>query len=157
MPAYFGLKRPLEPPTEETPEGPSRAMRLVMEILDSLDKELPIDPDRRYVTGLSMGGFGSFDLCVRRPNGFAAAVPICGGARTENAAKIAHVPLWIFHGGADPVVPVELSRNIVEALEKAGASPKYTEYPGVGHDSWTKAYQEPELVDWLLGQRRKKK
>lgn len=156
VPAYFGLKRPLEPPKEETPGGPSRAMRLVMEMLDALEEEFPVDPDRRYVTGLSMGGFGTFDLCVRRPGDFAAAVPICGGAKPENAPKIAHIPFWIFHGAADPVVPVELSRDIVEALKKAGASPKYTEYPGVGHDSWTQAYQEPELVEWLLSQRRGK-
>lgn len=156
VPAYFGLKRKLDPPKIETPGGPSRPMRLVMELLDSLDKQLPIDPDRRYVTGLSMGGFGSYDLCVRRPDYFAAAVPICGGAKTEYAAKIAHIPMWIFHGGADPVVPVELSRNFVEALKKVGVNPRYTEYPGVGHDSWTNAYREPELVDWLLSQKRTK-
>ena len=154
VPAYFGLKQFKEPPKEDTPGGPSTAMRLVTEMLDALEKELPVDPNRRYVTGLSMGGYGSFDLCIRQPHRFAAAVPICGGADPARAKEIAHIPFWIFHGADDPVVPVQLSRNMVEALEQAGARPKYTEYPGVKHNAWHRAYTEPELADWLLSQRR---
>lgn len=157
VPAFFGLKKIKERAQEETPGGPSRAMRLVTELLDKLEKDYSIDPERRYVTGLSMGGYGSYDLCLRRPDDFAAAVPICGAADPAAAAKIAHIPLWIFHGGSDSAVPVQLARDMVEALKKAGASPKYTEYPGVGHNSWTPAYQEPGLVDWLLSQRRGKR
>jgi len=157
VPAYFGLKRPPEAPAEEAPGGPSRAMRLVMELVDALEKQYSIDPDRRYVTGLSMGGFGSFDLCTRRPNDVAAAVPICGGLEPARVEAIAHIPFWIFHGSDDSTVPAELSRNVVEALKQAGASPRYTEYPGVGHNSWGPAFEEAELVDWLLSQRRSKK
>jgi predicted peptidase len=140
----------------KTPDEPSLPMRLTMELLDALEKEFSIDPDRRCVTGLSMGGFGAFDLIVRRPNDFAAAVVICGGADDSRAAQMAHIPFRIFHGSADPVVPATRSRSIVKALKAAGGDPSYTEYAGVGHNSWTRAYNEPELVEWLFGQRRKR-
>jgi len=139
----------------ETPAEPSLPMRLTMELLDQLDKEFSIDPDRRYVTGLSMGGFGTFDLLVRRPDYFAAAVPICGGADDSKAAQIAHVAIWAFHGSADGAVPVVRSRSIIEALKKAGANPKYTEYEGAGHNVWSRAYLEPELPGWLFSQSRR--
>ncbi len=135
-------------------DQPSKPMRLSMALLDALDKEYSIDPARRYVTGLSMGGFGSFDLCVRRPKDIAAAMPICGGGDTSKAKDMAQVAFWVFHGGADTVVSPGLSLKMVEALKEAGAKVKYTEYPGVGHDSWTPAYKEPDLVDWLFGQHR---
>lgn len=154
VPTYFGLSWINDPSTAKTPGGPSPALERVMEMLDNLQKVFSIDPDRRYVTGLSMGGYGSFDLCRHRPDWAAAAAPVCGGADPEDAAKMAHVPFWVFHGGSDPAVPVELSRDMVAALKAAGAEPKYTEYPGVGHDSWKLAYKEPGLVDWMLGQRR---
>lgn len=147
---YWGL----EPPSQ-TPGQPTKPMRLTMELLDALANEYSIDPERRYVTGLSMGGYGAFDLCVRRPNDFAAAVPICGGADDSKAGRIAHVAFWVFHGDADRAVPVSRSRSIVAALKAAGGDPKYTEYPGVGHNSWEKAYNEPELVEWLFRQRRR--
>ena len=130
---------------------------LLLALLDSIEKQYSIDPDRRYVTGLSMGGFGSFALCLARPDYFAAAVPICGGTDVSKAKEIASVAFWVFHGGADPVVKPELSQNAVKALKEAGAEVKYTEYPGVGHNSWSKAYKEPELVDWLFAQKRKAK
>ncbi|MGQ9576373.1 MAG: prolyl oligopeptidase family serine peptidase [Thermoguttaceae bacterium] len=145
---------------KKKPQGPrpsTSPLKLVLALLDSLEKEFSIDPDRRYVTGLSMGGFGSYALCLARPDYFAAAVPICGGTDVSRAKEMAQVAFWIFHGGADPVVKPELSRTAVEALKKAGAQVKYTEYPGVGHDSWSKAYNEPELVDWLFAQKRKPK
>jgi len=139
----------------KTPEEPSPAMRLSMELIDALGKEFRIDPDRRYVTGLSMGGFGTFDLLVRRPQDFAAGIPICGGADEARAKDIAHVALWVFHGSGDPAVPVVRSRSAVEAIKAAGGNPKYTEYEGMGHNVWSRAYQEPELRDWLLRQRRR--
>jgi len=135
-------------------DQPGKAMRLTMALLDALDKEYSIDPARRYVTGLSMGGFGSFDLCARRPKDIAAAMPICGGGDTSKAKDMREIAFWVFHGGADPVVSPALSQKMVEALKEAGAKVKYTEYPGVGHDSWTPAYKEPELVEWLFGQHR---
>jgi predicted peptidase len=133
-----------------TPEKPSEPMALVMELLDVLPKELPIDPKRIYVTGLSMGGYGTWDLLARRPELFAAAVPVCGGGDETSAASFAKVPQWIFHGDKDGVVKPERSRNMVEALKKAGGDPKYTEYPGVGHNAWDKAYADPALFEWLF-------
>lgn len=137
------------------PEKPSLPMRLTMELLESLQKEFRIDPDRLYVTGLSMGGYGSFDLAMRWPDRIAAAMPICGGGDTSRAKQVAQIAFWIFHGAADAVVPVSLSRQMVDALKAAGATVRYTEYPGVGHNSWSKAYEEPELVEWLFAQRRR--
>ncbi len=142
-------------PVPPLPEQPSLPMRLTLELLDALQKEFSIDADRIYVTGLSMGGYGTYDLVLRRPDRIAAAVPVCGGVDVAQAKRVAHIPFWIFHGGADGVVRVDFSRNMVEALKAAGASPRYTEYPGVGHNSWSKAYLEPELVEWLFGQRRR--
>lgn len=125
-----------------------------MELVDSLEEEFSIDPARRYVTGLSMGGFGSLDLCARRPKHFAAAVPICARGDTSKAKDMASIAFWVFHGEADDVVPPLFSHQMVDALRKAGATVKYTEYPGVGHHSWSNAYREPDLPEWLFGQHR---
>ena len=133
---------------------PSRPLALVRKLLDALEEEYSIDADRRYVMGLSMGGFGTWDALARWPDHFAAGVPICGGADLATAEKIAGIPVWVFHGARDPVVPVRLSRTMVEALRAAGGEPRYTEYPEAGHDSWTPASQEPELLPWLFAQRR---
>lgn len=124
----------------------------VIELLDSLALEFSLDPDRIYVVGLSMGGFATWDLLARHPGRFAAAVPICGAGDTTKASLMRNTPLWVFHGDKDNVVPVAGSRNMVEALKKAGGSPKYTEYPGVAHDSWTPALKDPGLVPWLYAQ-----
>jgi len=142
----------------ETPrllEKPSEPAALTLELVDALRKELPLDESRLYVTGLSMGGYGTWDLLCRRPELFAAGVPICGGGDPSKAALIAKVPQWIFHGDKDTAVPVDSSRTMVEALKTAGGEPKYTEYPGVGHNSWDKAYGDPELYTWLFAQKRK--
>jgi predicted peptidase len=128
-------------------------LELVVELIDALEREFSIDPDRVYITGLSMGGFGVWSAISRYPHRFAAAIPICGGgdptAVGETTAKV-----WAFHGAADRVVPPGRSREMVEALRRAGAEPRYTEYPGVGHNAWQRAYQEPDLADWLFAQRR---
>lgn len=134
---------------------PLEPLRLVSELIDQVQKEYSIDPNRIYVTGLSMGGYGTWDLIERYPDRFAAAVPICGGGDPSKAATIAKLPIWAFHGGKDPVVKPELSRTMVEALKKAGGQPKYTEYPDVAHDSWVPAYREPEMFAWLFAQKRK--
>ena len=141
----------------ETTTEPSESMRLALELVDVLQKEFSIDPDRRYVTGLSMGGYGTFDAVARRPDYWAAAVPLCGGADDSKAASFAHVPLWIFHGSKDGAVPVERSRSVVAALKKAGGEPKYTEYEGAGHGIWKQAYAEPGLPEWLFSKTRKEK
>jgi predicted peptidase len=140
--------------THATPEKPSDSYASLIPLLESLQKELPIDSKRLYVTGLSMGGYGTWDLITRLPDTFAAAAPICGGGDESKAAVIAKVPQWIFHGSADTAVKPERSRNMVEALKKAGGAPKYTEYPGVGHNSWDKAYADPELWTWMFAQKK---
>ncbi len=133
----------------------SRDMQLVMETLDQLMEKYNIDEKRLYITGLSMGGFGTFDICMRKPNLFAAAAPVCGGGDLSKAGIIKDIPLWVFHGSDDKVVPAELSRAMVAALKEAGGDPKYTEYPGVGHNSWDNAYSEPEFLLWLFAQKKK--
>ena len=141
----------------QTPAEPSLPMRLTLELLDSLQKEFSIDPSRRYATGLSMGGYGTFDLLVRRPTQFAAAVPLCGGADDSKAREIGGAALWIFHGNQDGAVPVARSRSIVAALKKADIPVKYTEYDGAGHDIWKRVYREAELPEWLFSKSRPQK
>jgi predicted peptidase len=119
-------------------------------ILDSVIKEYDGDPKRTYLTGLSMGGYGTWSLATAYPDRWAAIAPVCGGGDPSQAAKIAKIPCWDFHGDADTAVPVDKSRKMIAALKAAGGDPKYTEYPGVGHNSWDKAYGTPELYPWLL-------
>jgi len=127
---------------------------ILKELLASLQKEFRVDAKRLYATGLSMGGFGTWSLIAKSPELFAAAAPICGGGDEKQAEKLVKLPIWVFHGDADNVVKPELSRKMVAAIEKAGGKPKYTEYPGMGHDSWTKTYADPEFMKWLFEQKR---
>ena len=126
----------------------------LMEALDALLRDAAIDPDRVYLTGQSMGGLGTWGLIVAHPDRFAAAVPVCGTWEPNDAAKIAKVPVWAFHGAKDPTVPVEGSRRMIDAMKAAGGSPRYTEYPDVGHGSWNAAYATTEMWDWMFQQRR---
>lgn len=130
----------------------SDEMLMVVEIVESLKGEFSIDPARVYVTGQSMGGYGTWDVVLRYPHMFAAAIPVCGGGDLTKAAQIAHLPIWAFHGDADPVVPVSASRDMATALEAVDGNILYTEYPGVLHDSWFNAWNEDELVPWLFSQ-----
>ena len=135
-------------------------IRTIHEILDSLEEEFSIDTSREYVTGLSFGGECTWMSMIERPDRFAAAVPICATSllvemdALDRGRKFAQFPLWIFHGDADVVVPVETSRKMVKALRDAGGDPKYTEYPEVGHDSWDLAYRDADLIEWLFAQSR---
>ncbi len=137
------------------PERPAPSMAMTLKLVAELERKVAIDPSRRYVTGLSMGGYGTWDAVLRHPDMFAAALPICGGGDERLAARIAKLPVWVFHGAADTAVKPALSRRMVEALRKAGGKPKYTEYRGVGHDAWTPASKEPDLLAWLFAQKRK--
>jgi predicted peptidase len=124
-----------------------------------------VDPDRVYLTGLSMGGGGTWNLAAAHPERFAAIVPICGAIKQFNdenklkefAAKIKDLPTWVFHGAKDKSVPLARSEMMVKALKDAGAEPKFTIYPEAGHDSWTEAYNTPELYTWLLEHKRSAK
>lgn len=113
-----------------------------------------IDPTRISVTGLSMGGFGTWSLAVRYPDRFSSIAPICGGLWMQSAAPISTLPVWAFHGDADDVVPVSATEQIVTELRGLDADVRFTRYPGVGHDSWTETYDNPEFYDWLLSHRR---
>lgn len=133
---------------------PSPSGALVLELIDQLLTELPVDPNRVYITGLSMGGFGTFDLLARKPELFAAAVPVCGGGDPNTVEKFAKVPVWVFHGATDTTVPVKLSRDMVTALQELAANPGFTIYPDTGHFSWIAAYSDLQMMHWLFQQRR---
>jgi len=136
-------------------EDISKSGAAVMELLESFAAEHAVDRSRIYISGLSMGGYGSWDLMIRFPEIFAAGAPVCGGGDIRYAESIAGIPQWVFHGAEDPVVPLEASSAMVEALKAAGADVRFTVYEGVGHDSWVPAYAEKELLPWLFAQRRK--
>lgn len=135
-------------------EKPTAPMALVLGALEALQKEFSIDPDRLYVTGLSMGGYGTWDLITRFPEKWAAAAPICGGGDTKVAARVKSLPIWAFHGLEDPTVKVIRTQEMIAALEAAGGKPLFSVYPYVKHDSWNIAYGEPELLPWLFAQKR---
>ena len=135
---------------------PTDPMRLLLALIDKTLAENPaIDRKRIYLTGLSMGGFGTFDLLMRRPALFAAAMPLCSGGDPQYAATIKDIPMWVFHGRRDDVAPCRLSRVIVSALKKAGGKPKFTEYTTLGHAIWQETFYNPEVTAWLFAQRKK--
>lgn len=130
---------------------PSVPVQLLKMLLDSLSGKPYVDKSRIYVGGLSQGGMGVFDMVARYPGLFAAAFPICGAGPVNTAKNFAKkVACWIFHGDKDEIVPVYFSRDYFKRLQKLGSDVKYTEYPGVHHDSWNKAFAEPELLSWLF-------
>ena len=133
---------------------PSAMMRLGFEVMDRLVREQKVDRSRIYVTGLSMGGFGCFAAVARRPDGFAAAIPVCGGGDPKTAAQMKGVPFRVFHGEVDEVVPLQASRVMVEALEEVKADVKLKIYAGVGHDSWTATYEDAAVWKWLFSQKK---
>ena len=134
---------------------PDPSMSKVMALVDNMIKQYPIDTNRLYISGLSMGGFGTFDYLARQPDKWAAAVPICGGGDLNYANSYAHVPMKIFHGAMDQVVPVTLSREIHQALMDAEASDlEYIEFPEGGHGVWNDAYDHEGLLDWMFSQRK---
>ena len=136
-------------------EKPNQLLDAVLALVDDTTKNQPVDAKRFYVTGLSMGGYGTWYLLGSVPGRIAAAVPICGGGDPSLAAKFKDVPIHAFHGEADPVVPVCATKDMISAVEKAGGKPAATYYPGVQHDSWTKAYNDPELIRWMFEQHQK--
>jgi predicted peptidase len=126
--------------------------RLVVEILESLRSEFNIDSKRIYIAGQSNGGFGTWDMISKRPDLFAAAIPLCGGGNQILASNLISMPIWAFHGDQDSVIPVSYSRDMIAAIKKLGGVPRYTEYKGIDHDVWIPAFKEPGLVDWLFAQ-----
>jgi predicted peptidase len=150
--------------------------RVATTALDQTMAEFRGDPERVYLAGLSMGGYGTWTLASENPDRYAAIVSVCGGIvpppglrmrvtqlppslqaddpYAATAARVSRIPAWLFHGAEDTSVPVTESRRIAAALKQAGGSPRYTEYEGVGHNSWDRAFADPELPQWLLAQRR---
>ncbi len=125
----------------------------VLELIDFIETKYRVDPSRVYLTGLSMGGYGTWEFACRAPERFAAIVPICGGGVPYRVRSLAQVPVWVFHGGKDTVVPLEESSRLVDVLKKIGNEQvKFTIDPEAGHDSWSKAYADSALYDWLLAQ-----
>jgi predicted peptidase len=122
--------------------------------LDDIIARYKVDKDRVYVTGLSMGGFGTFALAARSANKLAAIAPICGGGDPSAARRYPKLPIWVFHGAKDPAVKLEQSQIMVDALTSFGGSPKFTIYPDAVHDSWTETYDNPEFWEWLFAQKR---
>jgi len=124
-------------------------------LLDQVIKTHNVDEDRIYVTGLSMGGFGTWQLAAYTPDRFAAIAPICGGGEKYWARRFADLPTWAFHGVQDKGVPLIRSQEMIDAMKQQGGEPKLTVYPDAGHDSWTETYNNPEFYEWLLAQKRK--
>lgn len=124
-------------------------------LLDSIMADYRIDPDRVYLTGLSMGGFGTWSWAIHNPERFAAIAPMCGGGDASRADRLKNVPIWVFHGEKDPTVKIQRDEEMVDAVKKAGNKDvKFTRYPDLGHDCWTVSYANPELYDWLLEHQR---
>jgi len=125
-------------------------------LLDEIMEKYAVDQDKIYLTGLSMGGYGSWALGIAYPDKFAAIVPICGGGNADKVTVLKNVPIWVFHGAKDGVVKLEESDKMVNALKNAGGNVQFTVYPDADHDSWSATYDNPELYEWLLKQSRKK-
>lgn len=150
----------------QCPNGEIWQKEAIIALLDEALAKLNVDPDRVYITGLSMGGFATWALASSYPDRFAAAVPVCGGGNSIDIllpgrgkeAALKSLPIWAFHGGKDPVVKLEESERMVEAFKKAGNNEvKLTVYPEAQHDSWTEAYNTEELYTWLLAHTRPQK
>ena len=132
---------------------PTDVTIVLKKLLDSLVGTGKIDPSHIYIAGISQGGMGVLDLVARFPDLFAAGISICGAGEPSTARHFASkVPLWLFHGDKDEVVPVSFSREFSRRIKRSGGVARYTEYPGTGHDSWTKAFAEPDLLRWLFAQ-----
>jgi predicted peptidase len=123
-------------------------------LIDEIAAQYKVDQDRIYVTGLSMGGFGTWALATYAPDRFAAIIPICGGGELTSVPRLKRLPVWAFHGAKDDIVPIERSREMVDALTQSKGKAKLTVYPELGHDSWTATYDNPEVYKWLLEQKR---
>lgn len=123
-------------------------------LLDEIISRYEVDTERIYLTGLSMGGYGSWALASEYPDRFVAVVPICGGGNRMMALSLKDVPIWAFHGAKDDVVPLKEAQEMVDAVNACGGNAKLTVYPDANHDSWTRTYNNPELYDWLLKHRR---
>ncbi|MFO0914692.1 MAG: prolyl oligopeptidase family serine peptidase [Pirellulales bacterium] len=128
---------------------------LLVQLLDHIQSTLQVDPQRVYLAGLSMGGYGSWKLAAAHPDRFAAVVPICGGGNPADGSKLAQLPIWVWHGDQDTAVPLQKSTEMVEAIRAAGGTKlRFTTLEHVGHNSWSAAFGSPDLFEWLDKQHR---
>lgn len=139
----------------QCPPGRWWDVKAVKDLIDQTLASQPVDPKRVYITGISMGGFATWALLKDYPELMAAAVPICGGGDPASVARFKSVPIWAFHGDKDEAVPVQRSIEMADALKQAKGDIRFTLYPGVTHDCWTRTFENPELYSWLLGHQRK--
>ena len=136
-------------------EKPTASLRMAMEIIDDAIAHYPVDRDRIYVMGISMGGYATWELMQRRPELFAAGLPCCGGGDVAQAPRLKDIAIWAFHGSKDKAVPVCRSRDMVAAIKAAGGKKiLYREYDGLGHNVWTPTFSDDKVFEWLFSQRR---
>ncbi|HWQ88954.1 MAG TPA: prolyl oligopeptidase family serine peptidase [Desulfitobacteriaceae bacterium] len=123
---------------------------ILMLLLEEIEETYNVNPQKIYLTGLSMGGYGTWLLAAQHPKKFAAVAPVCGGGDPQWAPVLKDIPIWAFHGAKDDIVPLEQSQIMVRAVKEQGGNIRFTVYPDVGHDSWVKAYNDPDLYQWFL-------
>jgi len=136
-----------------SPQCPERTIwdnKMLIALLDEIESKYNVDKNREYLTGLSMGGHATWSLAIQYPERFAAIIPICAAGYPQDVYVLKDVPVWVFHGQKDDVVPITEGQQMVNALEKEGGSVKFTIYPEAGHDAWTETYNNPEIYEWLL-------
>ncbi|QHT67983.1 prolyl oligopeptidase family serine peptidase [Rhodocytophaga rosea] len=137
--------------------GENWSANTLNKLVDEIIKNNRVDTNRMYLTGLSMGGYGTWEYALRFPDRFAAIAPVCGGGDPGRVWSIRSLPIWVFHGAKDLAVPIKQSEDMVNALKKVGNDVKFTVYPEAGHDSWTETYNNPALYEWFLKHKRKAK
>ncbi len=137
----------------QCPAEESWSVPVLKILLDEIEKKYRVDTRQEYVTGLSMGGFGAWKIAIAMPEKFAAVIPICGGGDPKRVSVLKNVPVWVFHGKQDKIVPIEKAKNMVRALKKAGGDVRFTIYPEAGHDVWTQTYKNHRIYTWMLNHR----
>lgn len=157
-PPRLAADRPDEFPfiivSPQVEDGLIWSTRVLDALLDEVTERYAVDPDRIYLTGLSMGGYGTWHLAMEFPDRFAAIAPISGGATITGACTLRHLPVWVFHGALDEIVPPSRSEELVNRLRDCEGHIRYTRYEDAGHDAWTRTYENPELYSWFLQHRR---
>ncbi len=138
----------------QVPEDRIWSIAFLDALLQEVTERYAVDLDRIYVTGLSMGGYGTWHLAMEFPHRFAAIAPISGGGTITGACTLRHLPIWVFHGAQDEIVPPSRSEELVERLRRCEGNVRFTLYPDAGHDAWTRTYEDPELYEWFLQHRR---
>lgn len=138
----------------QCPKGQRWSNEFLITLLDDIVARYRVDPNRIYLTGLSMGGNGTWNLAIEYPDKFAALAPVCGWGNSDMVSRIKDIPVWVFHGELDTSVPIEKGKEIVEALAEISSNVKTSIYPGRGHDCWHETYNDPILYEWFLQHRR---